>query len=181
MLGDKKNLDSFNPKYVDGQAVLNWKSYFEKIDWDLLINESRPTFIHGDLQFDNIIFDSISKKFTLIDWRYDFSGLGMYGDLYYDFAKLLGGIRLDYSQIKKNNFNYTRINPEEACFTIPSAPHATELEMVLEEFIWDAGYDFSRVTNLVPLIYLNMAPLHDSPFREILWCLFLLGSRNSIE
>ena len=51
-------------------------------------------------QFDNIIYDPQSKKFTLIDWRQDFAGKVEYGDRYYDFAKLLGGMILNYDLIK---------------------------------------------------------------------------------
>lgn len=170
-----------NLRLINGERVVEWENHWATFDFKAIVENVFVSQIHGDLQFDNVIYNIENREFCLIDWRPNFGSQTVLGDIYYDFAKLLGGIRLDYSQIKKNNFNFTQINPEEACFTIPSAPHARELERVLEEFICDAGYDFLRVTNLVPLIYLNMAPLHDSPFREILWCLFLLGSRNSIE
>lgn len=172
MLGDKKNLDSFNPKYVDGQAVLNWKSYFEKIDWDLLINESRSTFIHGDLQFDNIIFDSLSKKFTLIDWRYDFSGLGVFGDLYYDFAKLLGGIHQNYQLIKNGELDFKLLG-SEAITTVPSSQFKEELVIILENKAKSMGLNVKKIRLLVPLIYWNMSPLHKEPFSNICWCLGL--------
>ena len=44
-----------------------------------------PVNFHGDLHFENIIANK--NKFTLLDWREDFSGLKNYGDLYYDLAK----------------------------------------------------------------------------------------------
>ena len=56
---------------------------------------------HGDLQFDNIIYSK--NKFKLIDWRDSFDGRNK-GDIYYDFAKLLGGIDLNYKFIKKETF-----------------------------------------------------------------------------
>ena len=172
MLGDKKNWDSFNPKYVDGQAVLNWNSYFEKIDWDLLINDSRATFIHGDLQFDNIIFDPLSKKFTLIDWRHDFSGLGMFGDLYYDFAKLLGGIHQNYQQIKNGRLDFKLVGPE-AIITVPSSQFKEELVSILEKKAESMGLNVKKIRLLIPLIYWNMSPLHKEPFSNICWCLGL--------
>ena len=46
---------------------------------------------HGDLHFDNIIYNSKSKKFTYIDWRESFSGNVNGGDLYYDLSKLYAG------------------------------------------------------------------------------------------
>jgi hypothetical protein len=57
------------------------------------------------LQFDNILYDG--KKFKLIDWRDSF-GDSREGDLYYDFAKLLGGIEINYKLIKKNKFYYNK-------------------------------------------------------------------------
>ena len=59
-------------------------------------------YIHGDLQFDNII--RVNSSFRLIDWRPDFDGIIQFGDLNYDFAKLLGGMYINYKEIKKNNF-----------------------------------------------------------------------------
>jgi hypothetical protein len=32
----------------------------------------------------------------------------------------------------------------------------------------DKGYDWDKVRTLVPLIYLNMAPLHEAPFDKFL-------------
>ena len=61
-----------------------------------------PVFIHGDLQFDNIIFGG---KFSLIDWRQDFAG-SFYGDKYYDLAKLYGGMLINYDRIKQNKMSY---------------------------------------------------------------------------
>ena len=52
-----------------------------------------------DLQFDNII--QRQKKFKLIDWRHSFDSSIECGDLYYDLAKLYGGIIVNYDQIKK--------------------------------------------------------------------------------
>jgi hypothetical protein len=103
LLGNKKTENSYNPKIINGKEVQSWQYYYANIDWDLLTENSKPSFIHGDLQFDNIIYEQSNNKFTLIDWRYDFGGLGPIGDLYYDFAKMLGGIHMNYQEIKKAN------------------------------------------------------------------------------
>ena len=66
-----------------------------------MLYEGIPSFIHGDLQFDNIIYNKKLNKFILIDWRQDFAGQIEFGDLYYDIAKLYGGILLNYDYIKK--------------------------------------------------------------------------------
>ena len=64
----------------------------------------KPAYIHGDLQFDNIIY-SFKNQFTLIDWRHEFGKNNLFGDLYYDYAKLLSGLEINYDLIKKNKFS----------------------------------------------------------------------------
>ena len=71
------------------------------INYEKLSQTSIPTFIHGDLHFDNSIYNQKRKSFSLIDWRSDFAGKLKYGDKYYDLAKLYGGLLMDYSKIKK--------------------------------------------------------------------------------
>jgi choline kinase len=164
---------------INGLSVSPWEDHWQTFDFKVIVENVFTSRIHGDLQFDNIIYDSELNSFCLIDWRPNFGAQEILGDIYYDFAKLLGGIRLDYSQIKKNNFDFSITDTDKVIFKIPSAPNSKELEQVLERYVESNGYDFSRVKSLVPLIYLNMAPLHEPPFREILWSLFLVGSRDS--
>ena len=165
-------------KSVNGSPVGRWEDHWQTFDFQSIIENVFTSRIHGDLQFDNVIYNGESNEFCLIDWRPNFGSQQILGDIYYDFAKLLGGIRLNYSEIKRNNFDFNYTDMNEVILRIPSAPESRVLEQTLERFIESNGYDFSRVKSLVPLIYLNMAPLHESPFREILWSLFLLGTRE---
>ena len=52
-----------------------------------------------------VIYDK-DKIFKLIDWRQDFAKSIDVGDLYYDLAKIYGGMLIDYSKIKQNKFQY---------------------------------------------------------------------------
>ena len=90
---------------VNGQKVESLSYYLNKINWDKL-SEGVPVNFHGDLQFDNIIYNEKNKIFKLIDWRSDFNNQTLYGDLYYDLSKLYGGCILPYNQIKNNNFTF---------------------------------------------------------------------------
>ena len=158
------------------------KNYLQNIDWDLLINEYRTTFIHGDLQFDNIIFNPEINKFTLIDWRHDFGGLKIFGDLYYDFAKLLGGIYQNYRLIKGGNLSFEFSQTDsKAKITVPSLQNKGELIVILEDKVNKMGLSMEKIELLVPLIYWNMSPLHKEPFANICWCLglkyFEIGSK----
>jgi choline kinase len=169
-----ERINQFRVKYSDWSecCVVNRKevetinTYLNRIDWDWLINTSKWTYIHGDLHFDNTIYDPNTDKFTAIDWRTDFAGK-MYGDLYYDLAKMLGGIRLNYRLVKDNKLNYTEIN-DYATLDIPSVPDSDIYESILRSWAVSRGLDWKKVTTLVPIIYLNMAPLHESPFDKFL-------------
>jgi choline kinase len=173
LLGEKKTLDSYNPKSINGFDVQPWQYYFENINWGLLIKKNQPSFVHGDLQFDNIIYDKETEEFTLIDWRYDFSGLNSIGDLYYDFAKMLGGIHVNYQEIKKGKFHFSYEN-EKVVFSLPSITDSEELTRVLESFAGKVGLDIYKIKQLVPLIFWNMAPLHKEPFSNLCWILGIL-------
>ena len=56
---------------------------------------------HGDLHFENIIK---KKIFKLIDWRDSFDKDIYFGDIYYDLAKILHGLIVNHSIIKKEKF-----------------------------------------------------------------------------
>jgi choline kinase/thiamine kinase-like enzyme len=177
LLGNKKSENSYNPKIINGIEVLSWQYYYENIDWDLLIQNSKPSFIHGDLQFDNIIYEQSTNKFTLIDWRYDFAGLGPIGDLYYDFAKMIGGIQMNYQEIKKGNFKFSYAD-DEAILEVPSLSKSGELISILEKHAKNYGLEINKLHALVPLIFWNMAPLHKEPFSNLCWCLGILHFEN---
>lgn len=145
------------------------------IDSDIFSNllkfESIMSNIHGDLQFDNIIF---GKKFTLIDWRHEFCPSSSYGDMYYDLAKLLGGIIVDYSKIKNNDF-YAEVKNEYIYYSPCSIDKKEDYIGILEKFHIENKLSWEKTKNLVKAIYLNMAPLHSYPFD-----IFLVGQANNL-
>ena len=143
------------------------ENVIESINWNLLCTGGIVSEVHGDLQFDNIIYDR-NGEFKLIDWRTSFGEQARVGDLYYDLGKLLGGIRMDYSQIKKGNFTfYSSGNHHNYSFV--SCTNAPILEKKLSEFCIEHQYDLERIRTLVALIYLNMSPLHTRPFSDLLF------------
>ena len=137
-----------------------------EIDFTWLASETEWRFTHGDMQFDNIIYDSITEQFTAIDWRTDFAG-DQYGDMYYDLAKMLGGLYLSYKSIKEDKFSYEE-NDDQVIIDFPSVDHVNIYVTQLQEWVMAKGYDWQKVKTLVPIIYLNMAPLHTAPFDKFL-------------
>ena len=96
-----------NEEQVDELSLKKISVILKKFPWEDLI-KGLPYEIHGDLQFDNILFDNNKKKFQLIDWRPNFSKSLIIGDLLYDFAKLLGGLEINYDLIKQNKFKFKK-------------------------------------------------------------------------
>ena len=169
-----ERLDQFRVKHsewsecctVNGIDVDTIDHYVESIDWEWLCNTTEWRFIHGDLHFDNTIYDPLTDKFTAIDWRTDFAG-EMYGDLYYDLAKMLGGIYLNYKKVKNNELTYFE-KDDHAEISIPSVDNADVYVEILKTWVEKQNLDWRKVRTLVPIIYLNMSPLHEAPFDKFL-------------
>lgn len=163
------------PCVVNGVEVDTIDHYLDQVDWAYLCSEHSWTFIHGDLHFDNTVYDPNAYiaeprgKFTAIDWRTDFGG-ELYGDQYYDLAKMLGGLHLNYKDIKSENYGYKESN-DYATLDIPSVHDVRQYESVLQAWVEANGLEWRKVKLIVPLIYLNMSPLHEAPFDKFLMSL----------
>ena len=158
-------------KCVDGILIKDYKYYLNKIDWVDLSKNTMSVFLHGDLQFDNIIVNN-SNEFTIIDWRQEFATLPVYGDIYYDLAKLSAGLIINYANIKNHNFGID-IDDENVTLSIPNIDYIDLYQSILKDYIINRGLDYNKVQQLIPIIFWNMAPLHTSPFDLFLWYLGL--------
>jgi choline kinase len=166
----REKYPDFNPTVINGTKLkVDIDKALTLVDWDKLCSSDLPSrnkFIHGDLQFDNIIYDG--SKFTLIDWRHDFDGETEFGDLYYDIAKLIGGMTINYSDIKNESFKFW-MNGQEARYEFTSVQsHYEEMIKIIKELYPDPIID-----QIVSLIFLNMSPLHNAPFDKMLFCIAL--------
>ena len=155
--------------FIDGIKVNDYTYYLNKIDWDYLSTTTLPGFVHGDLQFDNVVIND-EGKFKVIDWRHEFADIVEFGDIYYDLAKLAGGFIINYANIKEHNFNI-EIDNDNVTLSIPSVDQVNVYQRELKEFIISQGYDYKKVQMLIPIIYWNMSPLHTAPFDLFLWYL----------
>jgi len=133
--------------------------------WDLLAN-GKPYFIHGDLQFDNIIFDG--KKFTLIDWRQDFGERIEFGDIYYDMAKLLGGAIINYDLVKKNMI-FVEENSDGIWIDFATRSKSKLAQEQILSFADDMGLNVNKIKILTALVFINMAALHYPLFNKLLY------------
>jgi len=177
-----KYADWSEPRIVNGVEVETIDYYLSKINWADLCSTISWKFIHGDLHFDNTIYDPnvtfvpLSEtnpytrhedpRFTAIDWRTDFAG-GLYGDQYYDLAKMLGGLHLSYKDIKHERYSYLEAD-DRVQLGVPSVRDVEVYENILKEWAVAQELEWNKVKLLVPVIYLNMSPLHEAPFDKFL-------------
>jgi len=174
----KKRLEMFYDKtntteecrFINEVEVPTTNKLLNEIDWDYITNGT-PSNFHGDLQFDNILIPknpiSDKQKFLLLDWRHEFGGLTDVGDLYYDLAKLYGGMILSYPLIKEGMFSSTICN-EKAYYDFFVKSDLLEVKEYYEQFLRDNKFDIKKIKIITSLIFLNMAPLHNPPFDTLL-------------
>ena len=140
--------------------------YLRNIDWNEIENCLPSKTFHGDLQFDNVIYNG--NSFKLIDWRHSFGETTDFGDIYYDLSKLYGGLLISYYDMKKNNFSYNIVDNNVILNYEPSY-NLKKFKTYYEKWIIKNGYDLDKVKTLTFIIYLNMMPLHESPFDMFLF------------
>lgn len=172
----KKNNFQDKKTIINGIKTEKLEHYLKKVDWKYLSIGKISNF-HGDLQFDNIIFNPKNKIFKLIDWRSDFNLNTNYGDLYYDLAKLYAGSILSYHEIKKGNFNF-EIHNDNIFFEFTSNYTLNESKKEIEKFILKENLDLKKIKLITSLIYLNMSAMHTDPFSHLLYFLGLSRLRD---
>lgn len=168
----RKKYPSYNPQRVNGRPTpSSLEQYLEQMDWKRLCTGAlaeRTAFIHGDLQFDNII-QTPSGEMCLLDWRQDFAGQLWYGDKYYDIAKLHAGLLLNHDLIKRRAFFFEETdNDTSVMIDIPERPM---YRMMRKRLV--VQYSDPMIDDIVTLILVNMAPMHRPPYDRLLFCLAL--------
>ncbi len=156
---------------INGVSVPPLKDLFSRIDWKNVYN-GIPTNFHGDLQFDNILVtrdeSSNLQKFVLLDWRQDFGNLTHVGDIYYDLAKMYGGVNISYQLIKEGMLSFD-MSGSSIYYKYFMKNDLLEAKEECEEFFKKEGYDIQKIKLITSLIFLNMSPLHNDPFDLMLY------------
>ena len=179
-------LDKFGQKYLKQKFNINGTKYesledlYHKIDVNQFYGNTLYDKFHGDLQFDNILYNDKTDKFTYIDWRESFGGGTKGGDVYYDLAKLYGGCIIPYNIMKQEDSIKLREGDTIINYSYSNLESLSKFKFIYENWIIDNGYDLNKVKILTGLIFLNMSPLHNEKFGKMLWfkCIELLSNVN---
>ncbi|MAH97721.1 MAG: hypothetical protein CMA12_00010 [Euryarchaeota archaeon] len=155
-----------NWSYINNFKVDKIYNLLEKINWDLILT-SKPSLMHGDLHFENILIGNYNKIITL-DIRDDFKNINNFGDQYYDLAKILHGIIISHNVVNKNLYFFKKIKNKIIIKINKEKKFHSNLSSFYK-FCNDNNLDINKIELLCSLIYLNIADLHHSPYSHFLF------------
>jgi len=163
------------PKYINSVNVKDWESLLAKA-FDVVLEGEIIGNFHGDLHFENIIYDEKIDRFTLLDWRQEFQGSIQAGDIYYDLSKILHGIIVPHSSVLNELYSITHIdaNGESIEIKIERPEIYDDLEEYFMRWCSLNNYNIRKIKLLTAIIFINIAPLHHIPYNRFLFYLGLL-------
>jgi NDP-sugar pyrophosphorylase family protein len=162
---------------INNIKVPKFSQLIKKIHWQEIF-QGYPAKFHGDFHFENII--KISKGYKLIDWREKFSKNYLYGDLYYDLAKLNHSFIVNHKKIVQKKFKINKIGNNVTIF-IEKRLDLIITQKFFYKFLKKNNLNIYVVNILTSLIFLNISPLHHSPYREFLYFLGLDCLKKTID
>jgi thiamine kinase-like enzyme len=148
-------------KKINGVEVEPIENLLNKIDWNKFYKNAIPSYFHGDLQPENIIYNSDDNKFTLIDWRERFGKSKKVGDIYYDLSKLYHALLINGNSILEGYYD-CEINIDSALINFYSKSNLIYFMNIFKKFCIDNKYDWESVKLLGALHYLNICTLYDN-------------------
>ena len=146
---------------INGVKVKPIEEMLHDIDWDWFYEIATPSYFHGDLQPENILYDKGKDKFVLIDWRQRFGNSIKIGDVYYDLGKLYHAIMINGQSILKDMFSY-EIKGSSGTVEFYAKSNLVYFMDVFKKFCSDNEYDWEAVELLGILQYFNICTLYDN-------------------
>ena len=134
----------------------------------LISKESHFSVIHGDLCFSNILYNHSTNTIRLIDPRGEFGSIsGVWGDKYYDYAKLSHSAVGHYDLIIADRFSVARDGNAIHLTLEATTTHELTGKFYLER-LYASCIDVKWVRTIEGLLFLSMLPLHsDQPKRQL--------------
>lgn len=154
---------------INGLKVPKLQKLLEAIDWNW-IADGLPGRFHGDYHFENILYLEATQSFKFLDWRQEFGGSLITGDIYYDLAKLLHGLIICHELIAENHY-WIDWKSDKISFDFYRKQILVECEQYYSDWLHSNGYDRKKVCILTALVFLNIAALHHSPYNLLLFAL----------
>jgi hypothetical protein len=166
----KERVKSLSGTSLDGVTNINGvevepiEVMLDKINWAEFYQNAIPSYFHGDLQPENILYDRENNKFVLIDWRQRFGNSIEIGDVYYDLGKLYHAIMINGQSILEDMFDYdvTYAYGNGASVKFYSKSNLVYFMDIFKRFCDENNYDWDNVELLGILQYFNICTLYDN-------------------
>lgn len=164
------------PKYMSMEYEINgikypsMKTLQEQIPLDSIF-KTNPFYrlFHGDLHFENILYNPNIERFAYIDWRDSFGDCIDGGDVYYDLAKFYGGLLIPYNLMKdESKINVTEVG-SKITYSYEISENLVKFRTIYEAWVKENGFNFDKIKLITGIILLNMSPLHEANFSKMLW------------
>lgn len=125
------------------------------------------SIMHGDLCFNNILFDIGTGVIKLIDPRGRFGTdvFSILGDARYDIAKLRHSYCGNYDCLIENEFQLEEHSENNFTFRIYKEKQI-EREVQFDRLTEKHGYSFSEIRFIEALLFLTMIPLHQDSLKR---------------
>lgn len=156
-----------NEFYINGKKVKeinSLKIIIVSLVNDLKINiKDELNIIHGDYFFANILYDPTGDIAKLIDPRGDFGGYGIYGDKYYDLAKLAHSVDGMYDFIVEDLFELKEVE-EGFNYRIIYLKKHEEIKKLFYSYF--SKEEKIKIKFIQALLFLSMIPLHEDKLKR---------------
>ena len=153
----------FDDEYisVNGTKLKNWSLIRDEIEQkiDELYNKDDNCLIHGDLYFSNILYDSGTNKYKLIDPRGRW-GNGISGDIKYDIAKIRHSVVGGFDTITNGLYTVTYEKTSGIGINVFEPTNhqiiSKELDTQIEKY-----WNLDKIKMIEGLLFISMLPLHE--------------------
>lgn len=168
--GRSAGLDLDRPNTLNGRPAPSLGACVDRIARILDAEPPRPSVMHGDFCFSNILYDFRTDRIQVIDPRGLLAdgAFSIHGDLRYDLAKFMHSAVGRYDLIVAGRCAAARTGPNGFTLTFPEDALRPDLEAAAAELdVGGVRLDSPAVAAATASLFLSMAPLHeDRPDRQ---------------
>lgn len=154
------------PVRINGFIVPSAKEMLFAVPIDDICSNSPVTF-HGDFILDNIVYTP-DGRFVLMDWRQDFGGDNLRGDIYYDLAKLNFSFIFN-QEVVRDGFFKVKEKSGDVIIDIMMSFNLMDCREVFIEFMNQNRFNGRTLDIITAIVCLNMSPLHEHPLSLFLY------------
>lgn len=150
---------------------------------DQLYRQDDHCIMHGDLCFNNILYDPYGGTVRLIDPRGGMSSNGgnlHSGDVKYDLAKFAHSAIYGYDFIVSGQFKF-EVNDGEYSYEIFSGINSATMLLLADDLLSDLKVNRDEIDFIVALLFMSMASLHsEDRKRQVVMYLHGLSILNKV-